>query len=195
MKLEEVILLKNCPNWLKIKGIEVKNEDIEIIDGIVHWNSGTWVKGIWKYGIWHDGTWYKGIWKGGQWRGGTWCDGTWEEGDWKDGTWKNGDWKDGTWVGGTWMNGIWHNGTWKFGIWYNGVKLKVKYVFSTNCKWKITYSDTEINIGCTSKTIDEWVTWLDTDEVFETPRDSEQFIPIRNAILTIKFLTDLEKGK
>jgi hypothetical protein len=64
--------LENPPQWLLDAWVD--NEDVEIIDGVVVWRSGTWC----------DGTWH----------GGTWCDGTWNGGTWLGGIWRSGDWND-----------------------------------------------------------------------------------------------------
>ena len=120
------------------------------------------------------------VWKGGTWENGIWKDGIWKRGTWKDGAWEGGTWEDGTWEGGIWEGGIWERGLWEF------VSL---------CKWSIRYSLDTIIIGCKTKSIPEWIGWLVTDEEYQTPRDSVQFEHIKDAILSIKFITDLKKSK
>ncbi len=120
--------LKNCPPWLK--RAKTKNADVKIINGIVHWHSGTWCSGawyggewhngIWERGTWYDGTWHRGLWEAGTWDKGIWLRGIWEKGTWKDGTWHNGTWYRGTWKDGTWKAGVWHYGTWETGHWLAG---------------------------------------------------------------------------
>ena len=112
MKIEE---LENCPKWLKEARTE--NADVEIIDGAVHWFSGTWNNGTWEGGTWENGTWLGGTWKSGGWWNGTWNGGTWKEGVWKGGVWYAGTWNRGIWTSGTWCDGIWESGTWCDGTW------------------------------------------------------------------------------
>ena len=145
MKLAEIRLQDNCPEWLKSKSISVQDEDVDIVNGIIVWKRGTWECGIWKGGTWECGIWEGGLWKRGIWEGGLWEDGLWE--------------------------------------------------FVSLCKWSIRYSLDTIIIGCKTKSIPEWIGWLDTDEEYQTPRDSVQFEHIKDAILSIKFITDLKKSK
>ena len=175
MKLAEIRLQDNCPEWLKSKSISVQDEDVDIVNGIIVWKRGTWECGIWKGGTWECGIWEGGLWKRGIWEGGTWEDGLWEDGLWEGGIWKGGIWKRGTWEGGLWEDGLWE--------------------FVSLCKWSIRYSLDTIIIGCKTKSIPEWIGWLDTDEEYQTPRDSVQFEHIKDAILSIKFITDLKKSK
>ena len=71
MRLKDIILEKNCPDWLKSKDICVCDEDL-LID-----NNGNV---IWKNGRWKNGTWEDGRWENGTWKNGRWEDGTWENG-------------------------------------------------------------------------------------------------------------------
>ena len=50
MKIKE---LENPPQWLL--DANTAFADVEIIDGIVHWNGGVWRDGIWHNGVWKDG--------------------------------------------------------------------------------------------------------------------------------------------
>ena len=105
MKIEE---LENPPQWLLDADTNFAN--VEIIDGIVHWNGGVWKDGIWHNGVWKDGTWLDGVWYDGIWENGTWYGGTWQNGIWYGGTWKGGIWKAGNWLGGYWREGTWEKG-------------------------------------------------------------------------------------
>lgn len=53
---------------------------------------------------------------------------------------------------------------------------------TNSCKWDITITDNHIKVGCEMKTFQEWLDWLDSDEEFETPRDSDEFKKIETAI-------------
>ena len=75
MKIEE---LKDAPQWLL--DADTNFADVEIIDGIVHWNGGVWRDGIWHNGVWKDGIWANGVWKDGYWFKGSWYKGNWEKG-------------------------------------------------------------------------------------------------------------------
>ena len=55
MRIEE---LENPPQWLLDANTAFVN--LEIIDGIVHWNGGVWRDGIWHNGVWKDGIWANG---------------------------------------------------------------------------------------------------------------------------------------
>lgn len=78
----------------------VSDEDVVIINGIVHWRDGRWF-----FGCWRGGEWYSGTWLGGNWYNGVWWNGYWHYGHWYDGVWHNGVWKDGYWLGGEWKRG------------------------------------------------------------------------------------------
>lgn len=48
------------------------------------------------------------------------------------------------------------------------------------CKWDYSITDNKtINIGCESKTIEEWEQFFNSDEVLTTPRDTEEFKRIK----------------
>lgn len=169
----------------------VRGEDVVIIDGLVRWNYGTWCKGTWKGGFWENGAWKGGVWENGTWykgtwKGGTWKDGIWEDGDWCDGIWEDGIWYNGIWEDGKWCRGKWNGGNWEGGTWEDGFKLIEGY-----SKWAMFYSINEIEIGCKVKTTAEWDEWFDSDEVYETDRDTEEFELIYQDFLRVKELQKL----
>ena len=184
MKISE---LENCPDWLR--EADTENANVEIIDGAVHWFSGTWNNGTWEGGTWENGTWLGGTWKSGGWWNGTWNGGTWKEGVWKggvwyagtwnrgiwtsgtwcDGIWESGTWCDGTWERVTWCNGIWLAGTWKTGVWESGYQT-IRFKYSP-----LFVSPTQIKIGCKIKTRDEWDAWFASDEEYSTRRETSTF--------------------
>ena len=81
MKIQD---LKDAPQWLL--DADTNFADVEIIDGIVHWNGGVWKEGVWQNGVWKDGIWANGVWKDGYWFKGSWYEGKWEKGH----KWENG---------------------------------------------------------------------------------------------------------
>jgi hypothetical protein len=117
---------------------------------------------------WKDGTWKAGIWKAG----------IWETGIWEDGRWENGIWEDGIWEDGRWKAGTWKDGTWKAGF------KKIGF-----CKWNVYYNSKSnlIKIGCKIKLIDAWETFFNSDEFFETKRNTKQFQNIYKSFLLAKF--------
>lgn len=99
--------------WLR--KAKFSGANVEIYEGKLIWNDGTWEGGTWVDGIWRGGYWQNGIWENGKWQGGTWVNGTW-----KNGTWVSGYWQNGHWMNGVWMSGMWMNGNWDGGRWLNG---------------------------------------------------------------------------
>ena len=81
MKISEI---KNAPQWLL--DADTKDADVDIIDGVVIWHSGTWKSGIWCSGVWKRGVWKRGIWQRGTWQNGVWEGGVWKRGVWESGT-------------------------------------------------------------------------------------------------------------
>ncbi len=205
MNRSETIKHPNCPQWLK--DADWKG-DVTIDDsGFVTFHKGTWKDGMWCDGTWCDGTWCDGNWEGGNWKGGNWEGGNWKGGNWESGTWMRGIWKsgawksgdwysgtwcDGTWEGGTWYNGAWKDGTWMSGVWYGGAwrggKWLNGFVFvetSCNCQLFLNNTTNEIKIGCKIKTAADWYKWFDSNEEYDTPRNSKEFKQIYKAFLYV----------
>ena len=176
MKNNHINLISNVgfqklPEWFKKSKTE--NAEITYENGILIWKSGTWKSGVWEKGFWEDGIWKCGIWKSGIWKNGTW----------ENGTWKNGNWGNGTWKNGIWKKGIWENGTWKNGNWENGFK-KVGF-----CKWNVFYNLNEktIKIGCKENSINGWENFFNSDKIYQTERNNEEFENIYKSFLLAKF--------
>jgi len=74
-----------------------------------------------------------------------------------------------------------------------------KKTFTLNFKHQLTLTDFHILYGCVIKTVDEWASWLDSDEVIETPRDSPDFkiieMSLNLAIEQHKLLNNQENDK
>ena len=129
----------------------------------------------------------KVIWNDGIWEDGIWNDGIWEGGIWEDGIWKDGTWNGGTWWGGTWKDGTWKDGIWKGGIWLDGASaIKSKYI--------PIHNNGKIKIGCKEKTIEEWDSFFNGTEEFDTKRETREFKMIHAHYLAVKtyiqFLAD-----
>jgi len=54
------------------------------------------------------------------------------------------------------------------------------------CKWSISIVDDKVKIGCKIKTIEEWDSWFEGTETFDTPRDSEAFKRIQANYIAIR---------
>lgn len=93
-------LHKNSIHWLD--NAEIENAILEIKDGKLYWQTGTWYFGDWEYGIWLDGTFMFG--------------------NWYNGIFWNGLFKDGIWHDGIFMNGIIEGGEFRKGEFRNIIK-------------------------------------------------------------------------
>jgi len=148
-KAREILLEHWFEKGIRRGEIIIKNAKYEIINGLLVWWGGDWIKGTW----W-DGKWVRGNWKGSKWCGGFDAKGNrhissdppshWSRSDWYEegiekGTieTKNANYK---WefankiynhtsqkdVGKTeikfhWLDGTWLEGTFLNGVWENGV--------------------------------------------------------------------------
>lgn len=193
--VEEFLEVYPQHDWLR----EAVVEDVRLQsnESVLHWLSGTWFSGTWKCGVWHDGIWHNGIWYNGFWHNGYWYNGIWY-----GGIWDNGIWHDGSWHGGTWIDGAWYRGSWNYGNWYGGAQYQAISVehfdrFVPHSKYRIEIIPSpvgphRIQVGCKTKTPQEWREWLDGTNEYETPRNTEEFRRIRAHILsTIVYLEEL----
>lgn len=162
--------LTNCPQWLK---------DADTLDADVAFCSCGCEMIIWRDGVWNDGDWHGGVWNGGDWRGGDWRDGIWNDGDWHGGIWRGGVWRGGIWNGGDWNGGDWNGGIWNGGVWHGGIwNGGVWRGGHSTCRSKyipILKTDKSIQIGCKTKTRDQWDKWFSGAEVYDTPRYAAAF--------------------
>ena len=191
MDREETLKHPKCPDWLKRASWE-GNVAISLY-GAVIWCNGVWKRGIWGGGVWENGTWHDGVWEGGEWEGGEWERGIWRDGIWKNGTWHNGVWRGGTWYRGVWRYGQWDGGVWLGGKWLGGASSVIRTKYAPRI---LDYGD--IQIGCKIKSAEQWLEWLDSDEEYDTPRNSEEWSEIEDAIRLACFKVELlekRKGK
>ena len=62
------------------------------------------------------------------------------------------------------------------------------------CKWPIGITDGLIHIGCKKQTIEQWDVFFASNEVYETPRDTDDFKHIEASYLAYKaYLTHISK--
>ena len=65
---------------------------------------------------------------------------------------------------------------------------------SIYCKWNHSIQNDKIRIGCKLKTIEEWDLFFESDEVYETKRNTQEFKQIQAVYLAYKsYLTHLNK--
>jgi hypothetical protein len=50
------------------------------------------------------------------------------------------------------------------------------------CKWDYSLDIDKMKVGCHTKTYEEWEAWLESDEIFETRRGTEEFAHIEGVI-------------
>ena len=50
------------------------------------------------------------------------------------------------------------------------------------CKWTHSIEGSNIKIGCVTRSVDGWKDFLESDEVIETPRDTDEFRQITKVI-------------
>lgn len=89
----EEILVKEGLSWF----IEAETENVrlEIQQGVLIFNGGTWFNGIWKYGAVRNGE-FKYV----KWENGVWFNGVWRNGIWEQGIIFNGKFYQGTFMNG-----------------------------------------------------------------------------------------------
>ena len=51
--------------------------------------------------------------------------------------------------------------------------------FQPFCKWRTSIKDNEITIGCKTKSIDDWDIFFNSDLLYETKRNTEEFKKIQ----------------
>ena len=71
-------------------------------------------------------------------------------------TWKSGDFLGGNFLGGDFRGGL----------------------MMPHCKW-IYGQNTKGEIGCKTKTVEEWTEWFDGQEEYDTKRGTEEFKKIQ----------------
>ena len=63
-----------------------------------------------------------------------------------------------------------------------GADLREAIKIPMFCKWSHGITDGQIHIGCEKRSIDEWKEFIKSDEVIQTPRDSDEFKQIVRVI-------------
>jgi hypothetical protein len=75
----------------------------------------------------------------------------------------------------------------------SGADLRGAYL-PIYCKWNHSIQDDKIRIGCKLQTIQEWDLFFESDEVYETQRNTQEFKQIEAVYLAYKsYLTHLNK--
>ena len=60
------------------------------------------------------------------------------------------------------------------------------------CKWSVSYTiEGVINIGCKSKTVQDWGVWFAGNEQFDTKRDTPEFEAIYKSYLMAKYAIEI----
>jgi hypothetical protein len=54
------------------------------------------------------------------------------------------------------------------------------------CRWTVSHKGDKINIGCKSKTVEEWDTFFNSTEEFSTKRGTEEFRQIHASYLAYR---------
>jgi hypothetical protein len=71
-----------------------------------------------------------------------------------------------------------------------GADLELAYLKNANlpifCKWAFSVIDGKIQIGCKTKSIEEWETFFNSEEVYSTPRNTPEFKQIKAVYLAHK---------
>ena len=185
--------LQGCPQWLL--DADTENEDVEIIDGVLHWLGGVWHGGVWRDGMWHDGVWYAGVWHGGKWHDGVWLGGVWRGGEWHDGVWLGGVWLGGVWRYGVWHDDEWCGGKWVTGVWHDGV-WRGGYRVIGFCKRKVFYDHIRgvVKIGCEERSVSDWEIFFASEEELNTKRGTDDFDMIYKSFLSAKSVIEIERG-
>jgi hypothetical protein len=80
----------------------------------------------------------------------------------------------------------------------NGANLSNAYLSDADlpiyCKWNHSIKDDKIRIGCKIQTIQEWDLFFESDEVYETQRNTQEFKQIQAVYLAYKsYLIHLNK--
>jgi hypothetical protein len=80
----------------------------------------------------------------------------------------------------------------------SSANLSLADLYSANlpiyCKWNHSIVNNKIKIGCKSQTIEEWDLFFESDEIYETKRNTDEFKQIEAVYLAYKsYLIHLNK--
>jgi len=74
-----------------------------------------------------------------------------------------------------------------------GANLRGAIKLPIFCKWSHGITNQLIHIGCEKKTIDDWDIFFDSDQIIQTPRNTEEFKQIQAVYLAYRaYLTHLK---
>ena len=176
MKISE---LKNAPQWL-IDAETSVDADVDIINGIVYWNSGEFRGGAFRGGAFWGGAFWGGEFcggefRGGAFRGGAFCGGAFRGGEFCGGAFRGGEFLGGEFRGGEFCGGAFRGGAFRGGAFWGGEFLGGEFrggefwgEHITICplsvyglRWPVVIAGTQMHIGCERRKIDEWRTFDD----------------------------------
>lgn len=63
----------------------------------------------------------------------------------------------------------------------NSLKLKSMISIKNKCKWKLLLNSSTLDIGCKTKTIEEWEVFFANNEFYATHPDTEEYQKIKEA--------------
>ena len=63
-----------------------------------------------------------------------------------------------------------------------GADLREAIKIPIHCKWSHGITDGQIHIGCEKRSLEEWKKFIESNEVIQTPRDSDEFNQIVRVI-------------
>jgi len=114
----------------------------------------------------------------------------WHAGHWRGRCWYGGNWYGGHWYGGHWHDGVWYGGHWHGGVFEKGIIDEMDLRIHSLCKWPIFINRKKntIEIGCEVRYQEEWDRFFESDEVIETPRNTEEFNRIQDGFLLAKWM-------
>ena len=75
-----------------------------------------------------------------------------------------------------------NRGAYLIGAYLRGADLEGAIKIPIYCKWSHGVTDGFIHIGCEKRSVDDWKKFLDSDEVIETKRDTQEFKQIKAVI-------------
>ncbi len=81
-------------------------------------------------------------------------------------------------LSGAYLSGAYLSGADLSGAYLSGANLSVAYL-QPFCKWRTLIVDDKIKIGCKIMTIEEWESFFNSSEEFETKRNTPEFKQIQ----------------
>ena len=175
MKIKDLI---NPPQWL-LEAVTA-DEDVNIVNGVVHWRSGTFSYGVFE-GVFHSGTFSNSAFTGGK-----FCEGTFTNSRFINGVFMSGTFINSTFIYGTFANGLFINSEWVGGYFKSGNITNSKITATCAKHIPSLTAKGRINIGTYTKSTEEWDEFFSGNESLDVSRGSKQFLQIHAAYEAIK---------